>query len=231
MSARQIQLSGRDLRFDAGPHHYFLPTGERVPGVTEILRATGTSIDFEGISTISDLSEAAVRYRRHLGTAVHADCHAFDDGQLAWDRVHPAAAPYVKAWEVFRENSRLEPLERERVVFHAAEYYCGALDGIFRQRETRGRVLIDIKLGDPFDAAAHLQTAAYLAAHEAEHGRQQDDPIERWAVQLFPDRRIPYDVTPYTDWRDASRWLAVVATFYEQPDQRRHRSRFTGGRR
>jgi hypothetical protein len=73
----------------------------------------------------------------------------------------------------------MRPLARERRVFHPGDFYCGTLDGVFA-RPSGLVVLIDIKLGDPFDAAAHLQTAAYQAAFAIDH---PDIAIhERWAA-------------------------------------------------
>lgn len=215
-----LTLRAADLRFDAELHEYRLPTGHRIPSVTQILHATGCATDFEAIAATSARAALQIDHRRRLGTAVHADCHAFDDNDLDWNAVHPDVVPYLRAWAAYRENMRLHPLARERRVLHGAEIYCGTLDGIFRNLDTGRRVLVDIKLGEPHHAGAHLQTAAYLAAYEWENGPAARDPIDRCAVQLVPERRVPYVITPYSDWRDTQRWLAVLTTYYEQPLQR-----------
>ncbi len=213
-------FTGADLVFTETTHEYRLPDGRVVPNVTTILKETGVATNFEEISSRSSKLAQAIEYRRALGTAVHADCHAFDDDDLDWQAMHDDVRPYVDAWSVFRDNTRLRPLARERRVFHPQDFYCGTLDGVFA-RPDETAVLVDIKIGDPFDAAAHLQTAAYQAAY---HVDRPDVPIlERWAVRLIPDRRIPYDITRYTDWQDINRFRAVLTTFAEQPVRRRNR--------
>jgi hypothetical protein len=214
--------TGSDLRFDAERHEYRLPDDRVVPNVTSILRATGVSVDFEEISTLSSKLRDAIDYRRALGTAVHADCHAFDDNDLDWSAVHDAVKPYVEAWTVFREQKNLQPRARERRVFHPGDFYCGTLDGLFEQPNGR-LVLVDIKIGDPHDAAAHLQTAAYLAAYEHEAALVTN--AERWAVRLIPERRIPYDIVQYSNWQDINKFRAVLTTFYEQPARRARSAR------
>lgn len=210
--------TGADLRFEPDIHEYRLPDARVVPNVTSILRATGVSTDFELLATKSTRIGEAIEYRRALGTAVHADCHAFDDDDLDWSAVHPDVLPYVKAWQVFRENTGLTPIARERRVFHPTDFYCGTLDGVFEKPGGRG-VLVDIKIGDPEDAAAHLQTAAYQAAYYVENPDVMI--LERWAVRLVPERRVPYVITCYTDWTDINRFRAVLTTFAEQPARRR----------
>lgn len=209
---------GADLVFDAERHEYTLPDGRRVPNVTTILKATGVSTDFDAIAARSSRDAANLEYRRSLGTAAHADCHAFDDDDLDWSAVHPDVLPYVKAWEVFRENSYLTPIARERRVFHPHAFYCGTLDGIFRKPDG-SLVLIDMALGDPFDAAKHLQTAGYVDAYTAEH--PEVVIAERWAVRLLPERRVPYEKFPYTDWSDFNTFRAVLTTYNQHPSRRR----------
>lgn len=211
---------GADLAFDAARHEYRLPDGRLVPNVTTILQETGVATDFDEIASRSSSIAQAIEYRRRLGVAAHADCHAFDDDDLDWRQVHPDVLPYVKAWAAFRESKGARPLARERRVFHARLFYCGTLDGIF-ELPTGRHVLIDIKLGDPFHAAAHLQTAAYQDAYREECREAASLVLDRWAVRLIPDRRIPYDITPYSDWQDVNRFRAVLTTFYEQPERRR----------
>lgn len=203
------------LSFNAETHTYTLPDGRVVPSVTTILKETGVAKNYDELSDRSKQAETNLHYRRALGTAVHADCHSWDDDDLDLDTVDAVKRPYVEAWATFRENTGLTPLTRERRVFHAGLFYCGTLDGIFA-RPGGGRVLIDIKLGDPFDAGANFQTAAYAAAYEYEH--PEEGTIEdRWAVQLVPERRVPYIITPYTPaacWDDFFKFQSHVCTYH-----------------
>lgn len=214
-------MTGAALAFDPAMHVYTRPDGSRVPSVTQVLRAVGVSVDFEGLKASSSRLAERIDYRRDLGTAVHADAHAFDDGDLVWESVHPDVRPYLDAWLVFRTASGLEPLTRERRVYDPALGVCGTLDGIFRRPETATRALIDIKIGDPEDAGARYQLAGYQLLWEREH---PDQPIdERWSVQLTPELAIPYRITKYPDWRDGAVFRALVTTYYAQAARRAKR--------
>lgn len=211
-------LTAAALTFDPVFHEYRLPDGRLVPSVTQILQAVGVSADFETIAMYSPKLGDAIELKRQLGTAVHADCHAFDDDDLDWETVDPRVEPYVRAWETFRENSGLTPVTRERRVFHPTSFYCGTLDGLFLAPDRR-RVLVDIKIGDPEDAGCRFQTAGYEAAYRLEHS---DETIaERWAVRLTPGYEVPYRITPYRDWRDGGIFQAFVTTYQHQHARRR----------
>lgn len=200
------------LTFDYASHTYRTPEGVVVPSVTQILKATGMSTDFETLTGMSARLAAQINYRRDLGTAVHADAHAYDDNDLDLDAVSPVVRPYLDAWATCRANLGLTPLVRERIVYHPTAGYCGMLDGIFRRDEKCQKILLDLKIGDPEDAAADLQTAAYEGAYRLDGEHQID---ERWSVQLLPGRRVPYKVTVYDDWQDFETFKACV-TVYKQ---------------
>lgn len=199
------------LTFEPVSHTYRRPDGRLVPSVTTILSAVGIGQDYEAIRSYSAEHGDAVERKREIGSALHADAHAFDDDDLDFDTVHPDVRPYLDAWATFRANAGVVPIARERVVYHAALGYCGTLDGLFRTPDGR-TVLIDIKTGDPDDSGCRYQTAGYQMAYQVDHS----DVVvhERWGVQLTPDRQIPYRVHPYTDWRDHDTWRAIVTTFY-----------------
>lgn len=204
-------ITAADLRFDADTHVYTTPDGQRVPNVTSILDAVGVRADFVKVNP------QHLEYRRQLGHAVHEATHYDDEGDLVWESVDPRAAPYVEAWRTFSRQKSVTIERMETRVFHPHFFYCGTFDRVMR--DSRGkRVLVDIKIGDPKDAAAHLQTAAYKDGYQFEHPA---DPIdERWSVQLVPDRPDPYAVTVYKDFRDALKWQACLTVFHEQPTRR-----------
>lgn len=207
-------MTGAALLFNAERHEYRRPDRDVVvPSVTQILRACGISTDFEALP-----NQDAIARKRDIGTAVHADAHAYDDDDLDRATVHPDVEPYLAAWVTFRLNTGITPVARERRLFHDAMNYAGTMDGIFRTRDGQ-KVLIDIKTGDPESAGARYQLAAYLLAYLVEH--PDADLIERWSVQLTPGHRMPYRVTRYDDWRDVETWRAIVATYYAQPERRR----------
>lgn len=219
-----------DLLFDEATHTTKFPDGTDVPHVTTILSAVGLTTDFEELASGSERRRRDIEYRRNLGQVVHADCHAYDDDDLDLDAVHGEVRPYVMAWARFRENYGLRPKARERQLYSRLYHYTGRLDGVFdydaplRSGGTEPRVVLaDIKIGDPEDAAAHLQTAAYEHAW-CECGGPAIQ--ERWAVWLRPDQAIPYKVINYTrpdrpHWDDFPTFAAAVAVFNSQPGRRR----------
>lgn len=202
-------MNGADLIFDAVEHRYTTPAGVVVPSVTQILKRTGVSTDFEALP-----NRDAIARKRDIGTACHADAHAYDDDDLDWTTVDPNVRPYLDAWVEFRQVKRLTPTARERRVFHPSLGYCGTFDGIFESPDLDTPVLVDMKLGDPKDAAAQYQTAAYVLAHAIEAPEAMG--YRRWSVQLLPGRRVPFLITHYADWQDFQVWQAIVTTFFAQ---------------
>lgn len=218
------QWTAADLIFDPITHTSVTPDGRDVPHVTRILQAVGVSTDFEGLAHQSDELSRRINERRDIGSVVHEDTHSYDDNVLLLETVDKLVLPFVEAWATFRDNSGLVPLYREREcrIFHPAQWYTGRPDGIFRH-PTGKRILADLKIGDPEDAACVYQTAAYQAAWEIEH---PDEPIdERWAVRLCPDMQVPYRVTNYSArpdaWMDFRKFQAFMTTYYEQAARRR----------
>lgn len=217
-SSEAPAVTGRDLIFCEQDHTYWTPPGRnggrQVINVTSVLKATGISADFDAIEA---MRPGVMNFRRDLGTAVHVDAHAYDDDDLNLDTVDSRVRPYLQAWIEWRYNFRATPLQRERRVYHPTHQYCGTLDGIF---DIEGkRVLVDIKIGDPDDAGAPFQTAAYQAAYLAEHPDERID--QRMSVQLTPDNGIPYRVHPYADWNDFRRFQAFLTTYWAQAARRR----------
>lgn len=217
-TATAALVTGSSLIFHDEDHSYWTPPGRtggrRIPSVTQILKAVGVCEDFDAIEA---MRPGVIEFRRHLGTAVHVDAHAFDDGALLIDTVDPRVLPYLQAWITWRENFDAQPLQRERRVYHPGHGYCGTLDGIF---DIGGkRVLIDIKIGDPTAAGAQFQTAAYQAAYCAEHPNERID--ERLSIQLTPELSVPYRVEPYRDWSDFRTFQAFITTYWQQAARRR----------
>lgn len=206
-------MTAADLRFDSARHLYSTPAGVLVPSVTAILKATNVSVDFEALP-----NRDAIARKRDIGVAAHADCHAFDDGDLDHSTVHPDVVPYLAAWIAFREEKRLMPVERERLVYHPTMNYAGTFDGVFSEAGQDSLVLVDMKLGDPVAAAARYQTAAYVLAHALEVPEAMG--YRRWSVRLCPERTVPYVITPYTDWTDFNVWQSIVSTFWASAQRR-----------
>lgn len=208
-----MMLTADMITFDPIAHRYTLPDGRVVPSVTQILAATGISADFEAIGARSAFAREVLEAKRDLGTAVHADCHAWDDQDLDVEAVHLDVRPYLDAWIAFRANTGFAPEQRERIVYHPGLFYCGTLDAYGRIKSGK-RILVDIATGDPAHSAKQYQTAAYAAASD-EH---QTD--ERWAVQLTPDNGVPYRIHVYSDWSDFGKFSAFCTTYHHQACRR-----------
>lgn len=203
--------------FEEDIHRY---TYHRQPvlNVTTIMREHKISADWSIVP--ADL----LLKKREIGRAAHIATHYFDDGTLQIGTVADEVTPYLDAWRRFVEEQEFVPLLLENVLVHPGLLYGGMVDrfGIVR-RLSRGDLpsVVDIKTGDPKDAGAHVQTAAYeqlirslwpeIYAHLQASGAELPWPLEisqeawtRYSVQLFPNGR--YHLTPYTNFRDFQRF-------------------------
>jgi hypothetical protein len=215
--------------YDPVLHRSVKADGTEVPHVTGILSAVGASTNFEEMADRSPRMERVLNHARDRGTAVHADCHAYDDGDLFLETVDAVVLPYLAAWRQAREHLHLVPMlgHRERYLYEPTWDYAGIMDGLFTIAGDTAHdmpVLVDIKTGDPEDAAAHLQTAAYEQAWCAE--QQVLMPyVQRWAIWLRPTRRVPYTVVDYTarpdHFTDVHIFNACVTVFRNQAARRR----------
>jgi hypothetical protein len=208
-------VTSRDIVFDPVAHRYTL-RDQFVPNVTHILMATGVTDDLSRLP-----NQAAVQRKRDIGTALHADSHAYDDGQLRLSDVHEEVRPYMDAWLECRATHDLVPLTRERCVFDPTYWYAGTLDGVFLAQRRGINVLADFCVGDSEAAAKRYQMAAYQRAYQLEH---PDVVIhERWAIELDPSKkRVPYRVLPYLDYEhDHGIWKAIATTYHARPTGRR----------
>lgn len=220
-------LTIEQLVYDVERHATTAPDGRDVPHVTAVLGATGISVDFSALAAENQRIAAHVANATLRGRAVHMDCHAYDDDDLVWASLDSRVKPYVEAWADAREKIGLVPLThaRERRIFDPHTFYTGILDGVFERRDRfkrLRRVLVDIKTGDPDDAAAHVQTAAYERPWNDAHPELSID--ERWAIQLLPGRRVPYKVFDYSSrplaHQDYGLWQAALCVYNNQADRR-----------
>lgn len=148
------------LTFDQDTHTYHW-NGQRVPGVTSILKALHS---FDGVP--ADVLKAA----GERGTAVHLCCEYLDRGILDESSIDPAISGYVDAWRLFCAEMRPEWSHIEHQCYHEALRYAGTFDRAGRMGGDKW--LLDIKTS----AAAHrvwgVQTAAYTnAAKLTDHRR------------------------------------------------------------
>lgn len=210
MSLAQIATPG--LSFDEAAHVYRLD-GVELPSVTQILRANGLAPDFRHVSP------AILEYARQRGTAVHAATHYFDEGDLDESTVDAEVRPYLAAWQAFRSERKVEILALERRV--ACYRFAGTIDRIARVPDIRGEVLIDIKSGTA--AGANYQLAAYsILAQYLKPPVTSSFLLERWAVELHPERQVPYTIHQYRDRRDRDVFLAALTLTHERARLGRH---------
>lgn len=187
-------IGGEQFRFDPADHSYYLGD-KRLIGVSEAIQAAGLK-DFSRIET--DVLEHA----RQRGTAVHAACHFFDQGDLDWDSVSEEIKPYVLAWERFSLDFPLEWSEVEKPLYHATHGLAGTPD---RVTDKPGRTITDIKTYRP-DAVTGVQLAAYSLLR---FGPQPAyDAPKRRAVWLKDDGK--YSLTEYTDRGDEAVFMACL---------------------
>lgn len=181
MNVMQVAIVGNAYQEKTRAH---VINGLAVPSVTQILRATGVSGDFSMVAP--DVLERKTR----IGQAAHAAAHFHDEGDLVESTVAPEVLPYLVAWMRFRAERGFVPELLETVVYSRVHHFIGRFDRLGRVRDGRpGRVLCDIKTGDPDAAAADLQTAGYEIALTEEHPELYLEPLERWSVQLLEDGR------------------------------------------
>lgn len=196
------------LAFDADTHTYRVGT-QVWPSVTEILQATGVARRW---SEMPPSARAHAEFKRDLGSRVHRACALLDLGTLSWASVDDAAFGYVEAWEKYLSERSLGPWELiEEPIAHPLFGYAGTPD------RYRDGLLVDIKTGDPDDAAGRYQTSAYAALVYARTGVTVG---ERECVRLYGDGH--YVIEPYKKHNeDAKRWLAILSTFNCQPERNR----------
>lgn len=159
------------LRFDSEQHRYFLGTRE-YPSVTRVLSMLD---DFEFVPV--DVLEAA----REFGSHVHLACELDNKGILDEGKLDPALLPYLQSWRRFRTESGFIVLDSELRVVHEKCGYAGTLDIVGTLNGALS--VLDIKSGI-MPRTVGYQTAAYLAAYTAQHGKK---PARRYCLQLNPE--------------------------------------------
>ena len=209
--------------------------GQPVIGVTSALQLAGKSADF------SKANPGDLERQRQVGQATHAAAHYFDEGDLVESSVHEMARERLHAWKTFRIERRAVPVMLETVVASRRYGYIGRLDRVLLVETTR-QVIGDIKIGDPADAAAHLQLCLYETALIEEIQFYADQhpwlmtprleeflsgPRERWSVQLLSTGRYKlcgYPAFPRTlqqDRHDALEAVSDARVLRGLPDLRR----------
>lgn len=203
------------LQFDAEHHRYYL-MGQPVPSVTGVLKATGY-VSFDGVP--ADVLERA----RDRGQRVHQALHYLFEGDLDEDSIDAEVRGYLDSAKRYLTRQCSGWLRVECRVFSARNAYAGTVD-LVSVHKADGLISVDdFKTGDPADAAADLQTAAYQAAllemattdpELAEAFKGHPPRVQRRSIRLFKDGREARE-TLYQDPRDFTRFLNALAVTHD----------------
>lgn len=233
LSADDFTPAAAALVFEPGVHTYRVGMTD-LPSVTGILRACGVSVDFERLVENGYLTAFQLEEKRSIGQAVHLAAHFYDDGQLDTASVDPRVEGYLQSWIDWRAQTGFVPALLETPLHHPGLFFAGTLDraGTFTKFEgtdPRDLQVVDIKCGNPEDAAAQWQTAAYAellaVSLRADVLFDRGGPSAfrlrpRYSVQLHPDGRARLNV--YADYlRDWTDFQHFVTTFRRQACRRK----------
>lgn len=171
--------------------------GQRVPGVTTILRVGGWR------EQVAPGSGALMRAMGR-GTQVHAHLHAKDFG-VTPEPSTPETQPYLDADDKLRQAFDFEPIDGERGLVHPEMRYGGYYDvfGVWRKK----RILADRKTGRTVHPSTWLQLAAYKMLREFWF---PDEKIDHTAVfLLMPTGEPRLILNPYEAFA-AQTWVAAL---------------------
>lgn len=202
-----ITIATPGLTFDESTHVYRIDDVE-VPSVTAVIRDNGLGGDF------SRVDSGVLNRTRTLGRAVHAALHYMDEATLDEATIDDRVAPYLYAWQCFKDDHRVSIVEMERRIADAHLCFAGTLDRLVLADPHRLPALVDIKTGGVDGAAYQTAAYAYLAACSP--------ATARWAVQLHPDRVVPYSIHPFRDVRDWRIFRSALELTHERARLGRH---------
>jgi hypothetical protein len=229
ITADDFAEATRGISFDPVTHRYASGAIE-LPSVTGILKRTGVSLDFEQLVVDGKLTAEELEDKRARGQAAHAAAHYYDEGTLKAGTVDERVQPYLEAWIAFRTETGFTPALFETPLWHPGFLFAGTLDraGTFTHFDgARPRDLhtVDIKLGDPDDAAAQWQTAAYanLLAINLSPRSPWYSPLiaalPTYSVQLLPTGR--YKLSRYDNTLVSyGEFVGFLTTFRRQHARR-----------
>lgn len=214
-------LAARGPQFEELGHRY-VGDGHEVPHVTGILKSVGVSLDFEQLVRDGIIKASTLDYQRELGRAVHMATHYYDEGSLIPDTVSAPVEERLQKWIDWRARTGFTPILLETALWHPVVCVAGMNDraGYFRHYQGHSPddlITVDIKLGDPEDAGARWQTAAYqeFLAFALEHYPGFDANAlrlrPRYSVELPAEGRAkqhPYPNHP-SDWRDFQHFVTT----------------------
>jgi len=171
--------------------HTFTIDGQRVPSITQVLKAEG----------FIESGPWFDQWSLDRGSAVHLACHLDDMDDLAEESIDPVIMPYLEAWREFRRISGIViegsevPMVNESSMFGGIPDRWGWIGN--------ARVVIDLKSG-PCAPWVGLQTAAQsLLIDPTAH-------FKRFGLTLKGGKP---KITEFTERTDRGVFLAALCTY------------------
>lgn len=184
-----------ELIFEEEIHRYSF-NGIEIPSVTHIMK-------FAGIIDDKFYNEDG----KLRGHAIHMATQFLDEDSLDHESLHEEYAPYIKAYEKFKNESGFKPALIEYKVIDLKKEFAGTLDrtGHFANGSF---AILDIKTGS-IPKWAGIQLAAYSHALGA---TLSQDNIKRFALQLKNNGK--YKLQEFNNPRDIDVFLAAKDIFH-----------------
>jgi len=141
-------------------------------------------------------------WSRTRGIYVHKAVELYNKGELLEKDLDERLIPYLDAWRRFKENSDIEIIASEKIVYRKLWQYAGTLD-IFCKINGEDSI-IDLKSGI-VDASTALQLAGYAMTFENYYS------IKRYGLSLKNSRP---SIVSFKDFDDFGIWQSLVAVFH-----------------
>ena len=187
---------------DEGHKYYW--NGLNVPGVNEILIASGIS-SFDKIPIY--LREAGM----HFGTVIHKTCELWDkdDLDLDWVRENDLntdykVQPFLNGWIKFRKESGCKIISIEQMLY-SKRGFAGRLDRVIILNDV---TLLDIKTYVDSKGGTDLQLAGYSILWDENYPAERIK--NRIAVRLTPEN---YQIVPYRNKSDKNDFLLALQMY------------------
>lgn len=111
------------LLFNADKHIFTIEnTGERIPSITQVLKAEGLSPDYSGIDPWYALR----------GTYAHKATQLHDNNILDESTIDPEITSYMDAYLKFLREWHGEIVETEKQLWHPIYHYAGIIDRVVK---------------------------------------------------------------------------------------------------
>lgn len=191
-----------EIVFLAEPHTYHLG-GKEYPSVSRVLDSIlGDAFE--------DVPPDRLEFCQGRGNAVHEAAALLIGGELDWSTVDPRIEGYVRAAEKFHQDCPGKIVYTEKRMVSPYLGIAGTPDIVKFLRGRRS--LIDYKTSQQMKPRMRLQTAAYMALHNALYPTQ---PIyDRYGLKLSPDGT--YKLIPHEDFDDLAAFDDIFNHFKAQ---------------